>query len=253
MTTHRRRASWSSESTSIIDDLGLNASEVAQISSVREHDRWIRQQIEEHPAAPYESLANLRITELSHGEDWSVAFSTGKRVSLRQWHEFHRQLKELFWIEAGECNGHQRIIPHFPKKLFWLSPTCSRERAADWLIEYLRGLLSLPPNVRQSRLFVDFFTLTFGSEDGVYVELIFEDLSLDENSNEENATCESDGVKIDDAECSIDSILSFNSRARFVYCIEKETCDAIIVEDVEELSWALEHGIRRFFTQAIGE
>lgn len=259
----RHRRSWSSESIALIDDMGMTLAELAIIEQVREKDSWIRRERAEQVSIP-PSFNSLRITSVALSEDdinsdststrrsgmlprrmhWIVGFSTGRKVSLDELHAFHRNLKDLFPVEAGEKSGtgHSRLIPSFPKRLFWLGGTCSRERAAEWLVDYLLGLQALPASITCSHFFLNFFTLK-EDEGNALVELVFEDFSIIGNDDDDDETsCRVDGKK-----CR--RVLELNCEASFVYCIDAQG-DAVIVEEARELEWAEEHGIRSFFRQS---
>ncbi|KAM9729368.1 LOW QUALITY PROTEIN: neutrophil cytosol factor 1 [Menidia menidia] len=61
-------------------------------------------------------------------------------------HTFHKALKEMFPIEAGQIEKKDRIIPSLPAPR-WVDTQKSRESQKITLSEYCRALLLLPPHI----------------------------------------------------------------------------------------------------------
>uniref|UniRef100_A0A672JZX5 Neutrophil cytosolic factor 1-like n=1 Tax=Sinocyclocheilus grahami TaxID=75366 RepID=A0A672JZX5_SINGR len=61
-------------------------------------------------------------------------------------HTFHKTLKEMFPIEAGDIEAKDRIIPTLPAPK-WLDNQKTTETRQVTLAEYFRSLLNLPPKI----------------------------------------------------------------------------------------------------------
>uniref|UniRef100_A0A8C7Q194 Neutrophil cytosolic factor 1 n=1 Tax=Oncorhynchus mykiss TaxID=8022 RepID=A0A8C7Q194_ONCMY len=64
---------------------------------------------------------------------------------------FHKSLKEMFPIEAGDINKKDRIIPELPAPK-WLDNQKSTETRQSTLAEYCSSLINLPPKISRSQL-----------------------------------------------------------------------------------------------------
>uniref|UniRef100_A0A8C8IBV9 Neutrophil cytosolic factor 1 n=1 Tax=Oncorhynchus tshawytscha TaxID=74940 RepID=A0A8C8IBV9_ONCTS len=64
---------------------------------------------------------------------------------------FHKSLKEMFPIEAGDINKKDRIIPVLPAPK-WLDNQKSTETRQSTLAEYCSSLINLPPKISRSQL-----------------------------------------------------------------------------------------------------
>lgn len=73
-------------------------------------------------------------------------------------HTFHKALKEMFPIEAGEIAVKDRIIPPLPAPK-WLDNQKSTETRQVTLAEYFRSLLDLTPKISRCQLVRDFFKM----------------------------------------------------------------------------------------------
>uniref|UniRef100_A0A671S4F5 Neutrophil cytosolic factor 1-like n=1 Tax=Sinocyclocheilus anshuiensis TaxID=1608454 RepID=A0A671S4F5_9TELE len=73
-------------------------------------------------------------------------------------HTFHKALKEMFPIEAGDIDGNDRIIPTLPAPK-WLDNQKTTETRQVTLAEYFRSLLNLPPKISRCQLVCDFFKM----------------------------------------------------------------------------------------------
>ncbi|XP_060768274.1 neutrophil cytosol factor 1 [Neoarius graeffei] len=71
-------------------------------------------------------------------------------------HIFHKSLKEIFPIEAGDINVKDRIIPTLPAPK-WLDSQKSTETRQGTLTEYFQSLLNLPSKISQCQLVRNFF------------------------------------------------------------------------------------------------
>uniref|UniRef100_A0A8B9JEJ2 Neutrophil cytosolic factor 1 n=1 Tax=Astyanax mexicanus TaxID=7994 RepID=A0A8B9JEJ2_ASTMX len=71
-------------------------------------------------------------------------------------HTFHKSLKEMFPIEAGDIDSKDRIIPSLPAPK-WLDNQKSTETRQGTLAEYCRSLLGLPPKISRCQLVRNFF------------------------------------------------------------------------------------------------
>ncbi|KAI7813520.1 neutrophil cytosol factor 1 [Triplophysa rosa] len=73
-------------------------------------------------------------------------------------HTFHKALKEMFPIEAGEIDAKDRIIPTLPAPK-WLDNQKTTETRQVTLAEYFRSLLNLPAKISRCQLVCDFFKM----------------------------------------------------------------------------------------------
>ncbi|XP_029030091.1 neutrophil cytosol factor 1 isoform X2 [Betta splendens] len=71
-------------------------------------------------------------------------------------HTFHKSLKEMFPIEAGQIEKRDRIIPSLPAPR-WITSTKSVENSKITLSEYSHSLVNLPPHISRCKLLTDFF------------------------------------------------------------------------------------------------
>ncbi|KAF7643188.1 hypothetical protein LDENG_00243710 [Lucifuga dentata] len=75
-----------------------------------------------------------------------------------QIHTFHKALKEMFPIEAGEIERKDRIIPSLPAPR-WVDSQKSTETRQSTLAEYSHALISLPPHISRCSLLCSFFSI----------------------------------------------------------------------------------------------
>uniref|UniRef100_A0A8C1N7F2 Neutrophil cytosolic factor 1 n=1 Tax=Cyprinus carpio TaxID=7962 RepID=A0A8C1N7F2_CYPCA len=73
-------------------------------------------------------------------------------------HTFHKALKEMFPIEAGDIDRNDRIIPTLPAPK-WLDNQKTTETRQVTLAEYFHSLLNLPPKISRCHLVCDFFKM----------------------------------------------------------------------------------------------
>ncbi|XP_071388668.1 neutrophil cytosol factor 1 [Centroberyx affinis] len=71
-------------------------------------------------------------------------------------HTFHKTLKEMFPIEAGQIEKKDRIIPSLPAPR-WVDSQKSTETRQSTLAEYCHSLINLPPHISRSKLVCSFF------------------------------------------------------------------------------------------------
>nr|XP_013004763.1 neutrophil cytosol factor 1 isoform X3 [Cavia porcellus] len=71
-------------------------------------------------------------------------------------YEFHKMLKEMFPIEAGEINPANRIIPHLPAPR-WYHGQRTAESRQGTLSEYCAALMALPPKISRGPHVLGFF------------------------------------------------------------------------------------------------
>lgn len=71
-------------------------------------------------------------------------------------HTFHKSLKEMFPIEAGQIEKKDRIIPSLPAPR-WVESDKSRETKKTTLAEYCLSLISLPPHISRCKHLTSFF------------------------------------------------------------------------------------------------
>ncbi|XP_008276339.1 neutrophil cytosol factor 1 [Stegastes partitus] len=71
-------------------------------------------------------------------------------------HTFHKSLKEMFPIEAGQIEKKDRIIPSLPAPR-WVDSQKSRETRKTTLAEYCHSLVNLPPHISRCKLLSSFF------------------------------------------------------------------------------------------------
>uniref|UniRef100_A0A0F8BNB5 Neutrophil cytosol factor 1 n=1 Tax=Larimichthys crocea TaxID=215358 RepID=A0A0F8BNB5_LARCR len=65
-------------------------------------------------------------------------------------HTFHKSLKEMFPIEAGQIEKRDRIIPSLPAPR-WLDSEKSTETRQGTLSEYFHSLINLPPHISRCK------------------------------------------------------------------------------------------------------
>ncbi|KAL1768724.1 Neutrophil cytosolic factor 1 [Sigmodon hispidus] len=71
-------------------------------------------------------------------------------------YEFHKMLKEMFPIEAGEIQKENRIIPHLPAPK-WFDGQRAAESRQGTLTEYFNALMGLPVKISRCPHLLDFF------------------------------------------------------------------------------------------------
>ncbi|XP_039612487.1 neutrophil cytosol factor 1 [Polypterus senegalus] len=71
-------------------------------------------------------------------------------------YSFHKNLKEMFPIEAGEIDNKDRIIPSLPAPK-WFDNQKTTETRQGTLADYCRTLLNLPIKISHCHLVLDFF------------------------------------------------------------------------------------------------
>ncbi|XP_056140377.1 neutrophil cytosol factor 1 [Lampris incognitus] len=71
---------------------------------------------------------------------------------------FHKTLKDMFPIEAGQIERRNRIIPSLPAPR-WLDSQKSTETRQSTLAEYCHALINLPPHISRCKLVCSFFTV----------------------------------------------------------------------------------------------
>ncbi|XP_008849340.1 neutrophil cytosol factor 1 [Nannospalax galili] len=71
-------------------------------------------------------------------------------------YEFHKMLKEMFPIEAGDINEENRIIPHLPAPR-WFDGQRVAESRQGTLTEYFNALMGLPMKISRCPHLLDFF------------------------------------------------------------------------------------------------
>ncbi|XP_025720329.1 neutrophil cytosol factor 1 [Callorhinus ursinus] len=71
-------------------------------------------------------------------------------------YEFHKMLKEMFPIEAGDINPQNRIIPHLPAPR-WFDGQRVAESRQGTLTEYCNALMSLPVKISRCPHLLNFF------------------------------------------------------------------------------------------------
>ncbi|XP_064152167.1 neutrophil cytosol factor 1 isoform X3 [Loxodonta africana] len=71
-------------------------------------------------------------------------------------YEFHKILKEMFPIEAGDINPENRIIPHLPAPR-WFDGQRTAESRQGTLTEYCSALMGLPAKISRCPHLLDFF------------------------------------------------------------------------------------------------
>ncbi|KAG9351855.1 hypothetical protein JZ751_023106 [Albula glossodonta] len=69
---------------------------------------------------------------------------------------FHKSLKEMFPIEAGDIDAKDRIIPSLPAPK-WFDNQKTTETRQGTLSGYCRDLIALPPKISRCQLLGDFF------------------------------------------------------------------------------------------------
>ncbi|KAM5328974.1 neutrophil cytosol factor 1 [Glossophaga mutica] len=71
-------------------------------------------------------------------------------------YEFHKTLKEMFPIEAGDINSENRIIPHLPAPR-WFDGQRTTESRQGTLTEYCNTLMGLPVKISRCPHLIEFF------------------------------------------------------------------------------------------------
>ncbi|XP_037363945.1 neutrophil cytosol factor 1 [Talpa occidentalis] len=71
-------------------------------------------------------------------------------------YEFHKMLKEMFPIEAGDISAENRIIPHLPAPR-WFDGQRATENRQGTLTEYFNGLMGLPVKISRCPHLLNFF------------------------------------------------------------------------------------------------
>uniref|UniRef100_A0A1A7WLU3 Neutrophil cytosolic factor 1 n=2 Tax=Iconisemion striatum TaxID=60296 RepID=A0A1A7WLU3_9TELE len=71
-------------------------------------------------------------------------------------HTFHKSMKEMFPIEAGQIDSKDRIIPSLPAPR-WVDSQKSREDRKTTLAEYCQSLINLPAHISHCKHLSDFF------------------------------------------------------------------------------------------------
>lgn len=71
-------------------------------------------------------------------------------------HTFHKSLKEMFPIEAGQIEKRDRIIPSLPAPR-WVENEKSHESKKSTVSGYCQALIQLPPHISRCSLLCDFF------------------------------------------------------------------------------------------------
>ncbi|XP_006889727.1 PREDICTED: neutrophil cytosol factor 1 [Elephantulus edwardii] len=71
-------------------------------------------------------------------------------------YEFHKMLKEMFPIEAGDINPENRIIPHLPAPR-WFDGQRTAESRQGTLTEYFAALMALPTKISRCPHLLSFF------------------------------------------------------------------------------------------------
>lgn len=71
-------------------------------------------------------------------------------------YEFHKMLKEMFPIEAGQINPESRVIPHLPAPR-WFDGQRAAESRQGTLTEYCNALMGLPAKISRCPHLLDFF------------------------------------------------------------------------------------------------
>ncbi|XP_040490909.1 neutrophil cytosol factor 1 isoform X1 [Ursus maritimus] len=71
-------------------------------------------------------------------------------------YEFHKMLKEMFPIEAGDISPQNRIIPHLPAPR-WYDGQRAAENRQGTLTEYCNALMSLPVKISRCPHLLNFF------------------------------------------------------------------------------------------------
>lgn len=71
-------------------------------------------------------------------------------------YEFHKMLKEMFPIEAGEIHTENRVIPHLPAPR-WYDGQRAAESRQGTLTEYFNSLMGLPVKISRCPHLLNFF------------------------------------------------------------------------------------------------
>ncbi|XP_069741044.1 neutrophil cytosol factor 1 isoform X2 [Narcine bancroftii] len=70
-------------------------------------------------------------------------------------YDFHKMLKDLFPIEAGEIDSKARTLPHLPAPR-WLEGHKATENRQSTLCDYFQSLLSQPPKISRCQCILNF-------------------------------------------------------------------------------------------------
>ncbi|XP_061558342.1 neutrophil cytosol factor 1 [Phycodurus eques] len=90
-----------------------------------------------YPSQHYVYMLMVKWTDLSE----KLIFRTYPEI-----YTFHRSLKDMFPIEAGQIERRDRIIPSLPAPR-WVESQRSRESKQSTLTEYCLSLIALPPHI----------------------------------------------------------------------------------------------------------
>ncbi|XP_048413424.1 neutrophil cytosol factor 1 isoform X1 [Stegostoma tigrinum] len=71
-------------------------------------------------------------------------------------YDFHKMLKELFPIEAGEIDSKNRTLPHLPAPK-WLEGHKATENRQSTLSDYIQSLVNQPPKISRCQWILNFF------------------------------------------------------------------------------------------------
>uniref|UniRef100_UPI00398E7EB5 neutrophil cytosol factor 1 isoform X4 n=1 Tax=Pristiophorus japonicus TaxID=55135 RepID=UPI00398E7EB5 len=71
-------------------------------------------------------------------------------------YDFHKMLKEMFPIEAGEIDSKIRTLPHLPAPR-WLEGHKATENRQSTLSDYIQSLVNLPPKISRCQWMLNFF------------------------------------------------------------------------------------------------
>uniref|UniRef100_A0A672YCQ6 Neutrophil cytosolic factor 1 n=1 Tax=Sphaeramia orbicularis TaxID=375764 RepID=A0A672YCQ6_9TELE len=100
-----------------------------------------------YPSQHYVYMLMLKWSDLSE----KLIYRTYPEI-----HTFHKSLKEMFPIEAGQIEKKDRIIPSLPAPR-WVESDKSRETKKTTLAEYCLSLISLPPHISRCKHLTNFF------------------------------------------------------------------------------------------------
>ncbi|XP_067866144.1 neutrophil cytosol factor 1 [Heterodontus francisci] len=71
-------------------------------------------------------------------------------------YDFHKMLKEMFPIEAGEIDSKSRTLPHLPAPR-WLEGHKATENRQSTLSDYIYSLVNQPPKISRCQWILNFF------------------------------------------------------------------------------------------------
>ncbi|GCC20204.1 hypothetical protein chiPu_0018804 [Chiloscyllium punctatum] len=71
-------------------------------------------------------------------------------------YDFHKMLKEMFPIEAGEIDSKNRTLPHLPAPR-WLEGHKATENRQSTLSDYIQSLVNQPPKISRCQWILNFF------------------------------------------------------------------------------------------------